>query len=79
MHQMYIDQENNIRTIIASLKKFLPSRKSIDRHLTNNVRFSALKTRNEMENSNITIKPCHFDTSFLAEYKMNSNSYSEGK
>ena len=76
---MSIDQELNVRTMIALLKKVLPSRKSIDRHLINNVRLRALKTRNDMENSNISIKPCHFDTSFLAEYRENCDNYCEGK
>ena len=76
---MSIDQEVNSRTMIILLKKVLPSRKYIDRHLINNVRLRALKTRNDMENSNITIEPCHFDISLLTEYRENYNSYSEGK
>ena len=71
---MSIDQELNVRTMIALLKKVLPSRKSIDRHLINNVRLRALKTRNDMENSNITIESCHFDTSFIAEFKESSDN-----
>ena len=39
---MYIDQKVSARTIIALLKKVIPSRKSIDRHLINNVRLNAL-------------------------------------
>ena len=79
MHQMIIDQEINVKTMIALLKKYLPSKKSIDRHMINNVRLRALKARNDMENSNITIEPCHFDISFLTKYRENYNSYSEGK
>ena len=79
MHQMPIDQEINVKTMIALLKKCLPSRKSIDRHMINNIRLRALKARNDMENSNITIEPCHFDISLLTEYRENYNSYSEGK
>ena len=48
---MSIDQELNVRTMVALLKKVLPSRKSIDRHLINNVRLRTLKTRNDIENS----------------------------
>ena len=79
MHQMYISQKVNLRIMIALLKKHLPSRKSIDRHLVNNIRLHALKTKHDMENSNIIIGPYHFDISFITEYRENSNNYSEGK
>ena len=79
MHQMSIDQVINVRTMIALVKKVLPSRKSIDQHVINNVRLRALKTRNEMVISNITIEPCHLYTFFLTEYRDNSDNYSEGK
>ena len=79
MHQMYISQKVNLRIMIALLKKYLPSRKSIDRHLVNNIRLHALKTKHDMENSNIIIGPYHFDISFITEYRENSNNYSEGK
>ena len=46
---MSIDQKFNVRTMIALLKKVIPPGRSIDRHLINNVRLRALKTRNEME------------------------------
>ena len=49
MHQMSIDQEVNSRTMIILLKKVLPSRKYIDRHLINNVRIRKLKTKNDLE------------------------------
>ena len=44
MHQILIGQEINVKTMIALLQNFLPSRKSIDRNLINNVRLRALKT-----------------------------------
>ena len=79
MHQMSIDKELNVRTMIQLLKNVLPCRKSIDRHMINNVRLRALKTRSEMEISNIPLEPCHFDTSFITEFKESSDNYSEGK
>ena len=79
MHQMSVDKEINVRTMIALLNKVLQSRKSNDRRLINNIRLRTLKTRNKMENSNISIEPCYFDTSFIADYKENSDKYSEGK
>ena len=79
MHQMSIDKELNVRTMIQLLKNVLPSRKSIDRYMINNVRLRALKTRSEMEISNIPLEPCHFDTSFITEFKESSDNYSEGK
>ena len=76
---MSIDQVIDIRTMVVLLKNFLPSRKSINRNMINNIRLRTLKTRNEMEYLNITIEPCHFNTPFLTEYRDNSNNYSEGK
>ena len=79
MHQISIHQELNVRTMIVFLKKVLPSRKSIDWRLINNVRICTLKTKNYMKNSSITIEPCYFATSFITEYRENYDNYSEGK
>ena len=43
------------------------------------MRLRALKTRNNMGNSNITTELCDFDTSFLTEYRENSDNYTEGR
>ena len=48
MHQMCIDQEFSARIMIALLKKVLPFKKSIDRHMINNVSLHALKTKHNM-------------------------------
>ena len=37
MHQMSIDQEDSVMTIILLMKKVLPTRKSIYQHTINNV------------------------------------------
>lgn len=79
MHPMYIDQEISVRTMIVLLKKCLPSGKSINRHMTNNVRLRALKTKNDLDNSNIEIEPCHFDQVFIIEYNENAENFPEGK
>ena len=79
IHQMSIDKELNVRTMIQLLKNVLPSKKSIDRHMINNVRLRALKTRSEMESSNIPLEPCLLYKLFIAEFKESSDNYSEGK
>ena len=76
---MYIDQEANVTTVIALLKRVLTSKKYIDQHLINNERFCALKTRNGTEYSNISIEPYHFDISFISEYRHNADNYSKDK
>ena len=76
---MYIDQEANVTTMIALLKRVLPSNKSIDPYLINNVRLRVLKTRNSTEYSNISIEPYHFDISFVSEYRHNADNYSKDK
>ena len=73
---MSTDQEINVRIMIELLKHLLPFIKFIDQHLIKNVRLRTLKTKNEKDNLNIQIEPCYFDTSFIAEYKENSDNYS---
>ena len=79
MHEMSINQEVSVRTIIVLLKKVLPSRKSIDWHMINNVRLCALKTTNDLNNSNIEIEPSHFDSIFIIECNKSAANFSEVK
>ena len=72
MYQIYSDQEGNVRTMIALLKKALPSRKENDWHIINNVRLRVLRTKNDFDNLNIEIEPCHFDPTFITEYNENT-------
>ena len=54
MHQISIGQEVSVKTMIVLLKYMLHFRKSIDRHMINNVRLRALKIKNDLDNSNMT-------------------------
>ena len=76
---MAINHEVSVRTMIVLLKKFLHSRKSIDRHMINNVRLRALKTKNDLDDSNIEIKSFQFDQIFITEYNENTDNFFESK
>ena len=54
-------------------------RKSIDQHVINDVRLCALKTTNDLNNSNIKIEPSHFDPIFIIEYNKSDTNFSEVK
>ena len=79
MHVMSINQEVSVRNMIVFLKKVLPSRKSIDWHVINNVRLCAMKTTNDLNNSNIEIEPSHFDPIFIIEYNKSVTNFYEVK
>ena len=47
--------------------------------MINNVRLRALKTKNDLHDSNIEIKPFQFDQIFITEYNENTDNFFEGK
>ena len=51
MHQISIDQEVSVRTMIVLSKGVLPPRESIVRHVVQNGRLRTLKTKNYLGNS----------------------------
>ena len=79
LHKMSIDQEVSIRTKKITLKKELLSRKSINKHMINNVRLHDLKTKNDLDDSNVEIEPCHSDPKFVTEYNEKVDNFSVGK
>ena len=58
-------------------KKGLLSRKENDWHIINNVSIRVLKTKNDFDNLNIEIEPCHFDPTFITEYNDNIDNFSK--
>ena len=76
---MSIDQEVSARIMSTLLKKVSPTRKSIKRHMINNVRLRALKNTNNLDKSSIGIGPCHFDPTYKHEYNGNTDNFSESK
>lgn len=78
-YQMSIDQEVSARIMSTLLKKVSPTRKSIKRHMINNVRLRALKTKNDLDDSNIEIKSFQFDQIFITEYNENTDNFFESK
>ena len=61
------------------LKKVLPDRKIIDRHMMNNVRICVRKKKLELDSANIVINPKQFDTSYITSYQDTAVNYSKGK
>ena len=47
--------------------------------MINNVRLRALKTKNDLDDSNIEIKSFQFDQIFITEYNENTDSFFESK
>ena len=76
---MSIDQEVSVRIMSTLLKKVSPTRKSINRHMINNVRLRALKNKNNLDKSSIGIGLCHFDSTYKHEYNGNTDNFSESK
>ena len=62
------------------LKKTLPDRKNIERHMINNVRMCARQKKLELEFANIEINPKHFDPIFIPSvYKDTTDNHFKGK
>ena len=66
---MAIDPFINVRAMTELLKRTLPDKKIIDRHMINNVRIRARKKKLELDSVNIEIDPKHFDPKFITSYK----------
>ena len=65
--------------MVEILRKALPERKDVDRHMVYNVRLRARQRKLELEDKNVVVLAHHFDTSFIKNYKSNSDNYSKGE
>ena len=51
----------------------------MDRHMVCNVRLRACRRKLELETDNVVVLAHHFDTSFIKDYKFNSDNYSKSE
>ena len=79
MVQMVIDPFVSVRAMISLLRKALPDRKNVDRHMINIVRIRARKKKLDLDSRNIHIDTKHFDTSFIKLYIYTDDNYTEDK
>ena len=61
----------NIQSMIGILRKTLPERKDIDRHMVYNVRLSVRRGKLALEADNVEVAANHFDLSFIKDYRSN--------
>ena len=69
----------DVQSMVEILRKALPERKDVDRHMVYNVRLRARRRKLELDAGNIEILAYHFDPSFIKNYKSNSDNYSKGE
>ena len=67
------------QSMVEILRKALSERKGVDRHMVYNVRLRARRRKLELEADNVEVLAHHFDTSFIKDYKFNSDNYSKGE
>ena len=77
MIQIAIELFVNVKEMTELLKKVLPDRKNIDRHMINNVRIRARK-KLEFDSVNIEIDPKHFDPKCITSYRDIAGNYTKG-
>ena len=69
----------DVQSMEEILRKDLPERKDMDRHMIYNIRLRARRRKLELDAGNIEILAHHFDPSFIKNYKSNSDNYSKGE
>lgn len=69
----------DVQSMVEILRKVLPKRKDVDRHMVYNVRLRARRRKLELEADNVEVLAHHFDTSFIKDYKSNSYNYCKGE
>ena len=69
----------DIQSMVEILRKALPERKDVDRHMVYNVRLRARRRKLELDAGNIEFLAHHFDPSFIKNYKSNSDNYSKNE
>ena len=68
----------DIQSVVEVLRKASPEMKDVDRHMVYNVRLRARRRTLELEADNDEVLAPDFDTSFIKDYKSNSDNYSKG-
>ena len=69
----------DVQSMVEILRKDLPERKDMDRHMVYNIRLRARRRKLELDAGNIEILAHHFDPSCINNYKSNSDNYSKGE
>ena len=69
----------DIQSMVEVLRKALPERNNVDRHMVYNVRLREHRHKLKLEADNVVDLLYHFDTSFIKDYKSNSDNYSKGE
>ena len=69
----------DVQSMVEILRKSLPERKDVDRHMIYNVRLRARRRKLESEDKNSEALAHHFDTSFIKNYKSSSDNYTKGE
>ena len=69
----------DVQSMVDILKKALLERKDVDHCMVYNVRLRARRRKLELEDKNVEVLDHHFDTSFIKNYKSNSDDYSKGE
>ena len=69
----------DVQSMVEILRKALAERKDVDRHMVYNVNLRARCRKLDLEGDNVEVLAHHFDTSFIKDYKSNSDNYSKGE
>ena len=69
----------DVQSMVEILRKALPERKDLDRHMVYNVRLRVRRRKLELEDKNVEVLVYHFDTSFIKNHKSSSDNYSKGE
>ena len=68
----------NVQSMVEMLRKALPERKDINRHMVYNLHLRARRCKFELEAVKINFFSKLFDISFINDYKTNFDNYSKG-
>ena len=68
----------NFQSMVEILRKTLPERKDVDRHVGYNICLRDRRRKLELEATNVEVLVNHFDSSFIKGYTSNSDNYSKG-
>ena len=55
----------DVQSMVEILRKALPERKDVNRHMVYNVRLRVRRRKLELEADNVEVLAHHFDTSFI--------------
>ena len=75
--RMGVSYSINLQSMVEILRKDLPERKDVDRHMVYNARLRARRRKLELEAASIEVLANHFDASCINDYKSDSDNYSK--